>query len=82
MTRLPRVVWLYIHTTLTGIAVGILFSMALVLMNVANLGHLIGSVKGGGLAFFLLCFFNAIVFAGAISAGAVMSLGRREDDKD
>ena len=77
---LPRIVRLYIHTTLTGIAAGILFSMALLALNVANLRHLIDTVEGGWLAFFLLCFFNAIVFSGAISAAAVMGLGKGADE--
>ena len=54
--------------------------MALLALNVANLRHLIDTVEGGWLAFFLLCFFNAIVFSGAISAAAVMGLGKGADE--
>ncbi len=82
MKKLPRVVRLYIHTTLTGMAIGTLFAMALVMFNVANLRHLIDNVEGGWLAFFLLCFFNGIVFSGVQFALVVMGMARKPGDGD
>ena len=63
-------------------AIGTIFSIALVvLFNVANLQHLIEHVSGGWLAFFLLCFFNGIVFSGVqfalIVLGMAISQARR-----
>lgn len=53
---------------------GILFSMALVIFDVAHLGHLIDSVDGGWLGFALLCFFNGIVFAGVQFGMTIMRM--------
>ena len=61
---MPDLVRLYIRQCLMGVALGIVFSMLLVVLNIANLGHLVSEVEGGWLAFGLLCLFNGIVFAG------------------
>ena len=61
---MPDLVRLYIRQCLLGLALGIVFSMLLVILNIANLGHLVGEVQSGWLAFGLLCVFNGIVFAG------------------
>lgn len=76
---MPNLVRLYIRQCLTGLALGIAFSMALVILNVANLGHLVGEVDGGWMAFALLCAFNGIVFAGVQFGVAIIRIGRDDD---
>ena len=78
---MPWLVRLYIRQCLLGLALGIGFSMLLVVLNVANIGHLVTHVAGGGLAFALLAVFNGIVFAGVLFGITVMRLGPDEDEK-
>ena len=77
---MPRLVRLYIRECLLGFALAIVFSVALVLMNVANLRHLVSEVDGGWLAFALLCFFNGIVFAGVQFGITVMRMSDGDED--
>ena len=79
---MPNLVRLYIRECLLGFAIAILFSMALVILNVANLGHLVSEVEGGWLAFIMLCVFNGIVFAGVQFGITVMRLGSASEDDD
>ncbi|MXQ06559.1 hypothetical protein GQ651_01735 [Alphaproteobacteria bacterium GH1-50] len=71
---MPRLVRLYIRQCLLGLALGIAFSMLLVVLNVANLGHLVIHVDGGWLAFALLSLFNGLVFAGVQFGITVMGM--------
>ena len=80
-TEMPELVRLYIRQCLTGMALGIVFSMALVVLNVANLGHLVGEVDGGWLAFLLLCLFNGIVFAGVQFGITIIRMGRDDHEE-
>jgi TRAP-type C4-dicarboxylate transport system permease small subunit len=66
---------------LLGFALAIVFSVALVLINVANLRHLVTEVEGGWLAFALLCFFNGIVFAGVQFAITIMRMSDGDDHR-
>ena len=77
---MPELVRLSIRQCLAGLALGIVFSMLLVVLNVANLRHLIGEVDGGWLAFALLSLFNGIVFAGVQFGISIIRMGR--DDRD
>lgn len=77
---MPDLVRLYVRQCLAGLALGIVFSVALVVLNVGNLGHLVGEVDGGWLAFALLCIFNGIVFAGAHFGITIVRMGT--DDRD
>ena len=79
---MPKLVRLYVRECLLGFALAILFSMALVILNVANLGHLVGNVDGGWLAFVMLCVFNGIVFAGVQFGITIMQLPSDDDDDD
>ena len=76
---MPRLIRLYIRQCLLGLAVGIGFSMVLVALNVANLGHLVTNVDGGWLAFALLSLFNGLVFAGVQFGITIMRM--RDDEK-
>lgn len=77
---MPKLVRLYIRECLLGFALAIIFSMALVMLNIANLGHLVSHVEGGWLAFALLCMFNGIVFAGVQFGISVMRMAETEGD--
>ncbi len=77
---MPKLVVLYIRECLLGFAIAIVFSMALVVLNVANLGHLVSTVEGGWLAFLLLCIFNGIVFAGVQFGITVMRMADPDDE--
>lgn len=80
-TDMPDLVRLYVRQCLAGLALGIVFSMLLVVMNVANLGHLVGEVDGGWLAFVMLSLFNGIVFAGVQFGISIIRMGRNDTDE-
>ncbi len=82
LRTMPVLVRLYICECLLGFALAIGFSMALVILNVGNLGHLIGTVRGGWLAFLLLCVFNGIVFSGVQFAWTVLRMTEDEAGRD
>lgn len=77
---MPELVHLYIRQCLMGLALGIVFSMLLVTLNIANLGHLVGKVDGGWLAFSMLCLFNGIVFAGVQFGITIIRIGKDNSD--
>ncbi len=79
---MPTLIRFYIRECLLGFALAILFSMALVILDVGRLGHLVSHVDGGWLAFAMLCFFNGIVFAGVQFGIAIMRLGRDAENGD
>lgn len=79
---MPHHIRLYIRDCLMGFALGIIFAAAVVVLNVANLQHLIGNVDGGWLAFALLAFFNGIVFAGVQFSITVMRMAGTEPGSD
>ncbi len=76
---MPPLIRLYIRQCLLGLAIGIAFSMVLVIFNIANLGHLVTNVSGGWFAFALLSIFNGIVFAGVQFGISIMSI--KDDEK-
>ena len=80
MTRKNPLVAFYIRSCLLGFALGAVFTAALIVMDVARLGHLVSHVDGGYLAAFLLWFFNGIVFSGAQAAVSVLLMAEREDE--
>jgi hypothetical protein len=54
--------------------------MALVALNIGNLGHLVSEVEGGWLAFALLCLFNGIVFAGVQFGITIIRMAKEDRD--
>lgn len=80
--HMPNLVHLYIRECLLGFALAIVFSMALVVLNVGNLGHLVAEVDGGWLAFAMLCIFNGIVFSGVQFGITVMRMSDASEDGD
>ena len=78
---LPPLVRLYIRQCLTGFALAIVFTMALVILNVGDLGHLVADVEGGWLAFLMLCVFNGIVFSGVQFGITVIRMAKSEGEE-
>lgn len=78
MTRLVR---LYIRQVLAGMALGIAFTVVLVLADVAGLRDLVTGVEGGHLAFWLLAFFNGLVFAGGGFAITILRLADKDSSE-
>lgn len=77
---MPHHIRLYVRDCLMGFALGTIFAAALVILNVANLQHLIDNVQGGWLAFALLAFFNGIVFSGVQFSLTVMRMADQDED--
>lgn len=75
---MPVIVRFYIKHVLIGFAVAAAFVAGLLYLNVANLWYLITGSDIGGLALFLLWFFNGIVFGGVQTAVAVMLMAEDE----
>ena len=77
---MPRLVRLYIRHVLIGFAISALFVAALLLLNVANLAHLVFTSDIGWMAAVMLFFANGIVFAGVQFAIVIMGMGENEDE--
>lgn len=78
---LPRVVRVYVASCLIGFVLAAVFSVLLIGFNVGGLRHLVTTVEGGGLAAFLLFFFNGIVFSGVQFGITVMSIESQPPEK-
>lgn len=76
---MPKLIALYIRNVLAGFALSAVFVALLLMLDVAQLWHLVTHTRGGFLAVFLLWLFNGIVFAGVQFGVAVMRLGRTEE---
>ncbi|MCL4189647.1 MAG: hypothetical protein KJZ85_18760 [Rhodobacteraceae bacterium] len=71
---MPALVRLYIRHVAIGFLLAVLFTAALLSLDVANLRHLVTHVAGGWLAVVMLVAFNGIVFAGVQFGIAVMGM--------
>ena len=69
-----------IRNTLIGFILAAIFVGLLLWANVGNLSHLIATSDVGGLALFLLWFFNGIVFAGAQTSVSVLLMTETDGD--
>lgn len=76
MTDLVR---MYIRNVAIGFVLALVFTGALLALNVANLWHLVTHTQGGVIAVLMLVVFNTIVFAGVQFAIAVMKMAEPED---
>lgn len=77
LSRLPRLIRLYIFNCLLGFALSACFTGLILWFDVGNIAHLITHVSGGWLACFVFFMLNGIVFAGVQTGIVIMSL----DDK-
>lgn len=74
---MPELVRLYIRNIVIGVLLSVVFTTALIALDVAHLRHLVMATQGGFIAIGLLLLFNALVFAGVQFAIAVMRMGDR-----
>jgi hypothetical protein len=72
-TRLIR--FLGIHC-LVGVAAGLLFAIAFLLLDVAGLRSILTATREAGLAIFMFCFALAILFGSLAMGVGVMTLPR------
>lgn len=78
MTVLVR---MYIRNVAIGFVLALVFTGALLALNVANLWHLVTHTQGGVIAVIMLVVFNTIVFAGVQFAIAVMRMAEPDDQR-
>jgi hypothetical protein len=71
---MPKLVRLYIVNVAMGFALAAVFVAALVMLNVAGIGHLVMGSDMGIVAALMLWVFHGVVFAGVQFAIAVMNL--------
>lgn len=76
---LPRLVRVYLRQVAIGFGLSAVFVGLLLGFNVANLRSLILTTQGGGIAAFLLFFFNGLVFAGVQFGITIMRMAAPED---
>ena len=76
---MPELVRLYIRNIILGFVLAVIFTGALIGLDVAHLRHLVMATQGGWIAVLLLVVFNTIVFAGVQFAIAVMRMAEPED---
>ena len=79
---MPDIIRLYIRSVLIGFALAAVLVGLLLGLNLANLRHLVTHSADGGLALFLLWFFNGIVFAGVQFGIVIMGQSSGDDDDD
>ena len=72
---MPQLVRLYLASIAIGLALAIVFTLLLIWLDVAHLGHLITSSRAGLLAAAMLVIFNTIVFSGVQFGIAIMRMG-------
>ncbi len=75
---MPKLVRLYLVQCGIGFALSLIFTGALLALDVGHLRHLVTSTQGGGIAVVMLVIFNGIVFAGVQFGISVMRMA--EDD--
>ena len=71
---MPKLIRLYITSTLAGFALALTFVALLLALDVANLRHLVLGTQTGWLGGLLLVAFNGIVFAGVQFGIAIMRM--------
>lgn len=71
---MPKLVRLYIVNIAIGFLLAVIFTTALISLNIANLRHLVTSVSAGWVAVAMLVAFHTVLFAGVQFAIAVMRM--------
>ncbi len=74
---MPKLIRLYITQVALGFVISAVFVAVLLLLNVANLRHLITGSDIGFIALGMIWFMNGIVFAGVQFAYAIMSMAEK-----
>jgi hypothetical protein len=74
IARWPRLVRLVVCNWLLGFVASAVFTVLVIGLDVAGIGHLVTHVEGGWLAALLFFFLNGIVFAGVQVGVVVMTM--------
>lgn len=74
---MPKLIRLYITQVALGFLISAVFVALLLLLNIANLRHLITGSEVGIIALIMIWFMNGIVFAGVQFAYAIMSMAEK-----
>jgi TRAP-type C4-dicarboxylate transport system permease small subunit len=77
---MPKLIRLYVTSTLAGFALALAFVAMLLALDVANLRHLVLGTQTGWLGGLLLVVFNGIVFAGVQFGIAIMRMAEPGSD--
>ncbi|WP_347267295.1 hypothetical protein [Paracoccus sp. (in: a-proteobacteria)] len=75
---MPQLVRLYLFSTVIGLALGLVFTALLLVLDVAGLWHLVSATRGGWIAVFMLAFFHAVLFSGVQFAIRIMLMAQRD----
>lgn len=79
---MPRVFRLYLLSALNGFGISLAFVAMILVFNVANLRHLVGTSDIGVMATVAFWILNGIVFSGVQFAFALSQAVRANDDND
>ena len=80
LAKLPRIVRLYILPTIIGFALALVFTGLIFWLDVAGIGQLVTTVRGGWIMGFVFFVLNGIVFASVQTAIVVMTMDYDEAD--
>lgn len=75
---MPRLVKLYITHVAIGFGLSLVFTGAVLALDVGGIGHLVSAVSGGWLAAFVFFMLNGIVFSGVQFGFAIMRMGESD----
>ena len=76
---MPDLIRLYIRSVALGFALALAFTLGLVWLDVAGIGHLILGSDIGWVAAIMLVIFNGIVFSAVQFAFKVMAMAESDD---
>jgi hypothetical protein len=76
---MPRVFRLYLVSALNGFGIALAFVALILIFNVANLRHLVGTSDVGVMATVAFWILNGIVFSGVQFAWALSQMVRAEN---
>lgn len=79
---MPRVFRLYLLSALNGFGISLAFVAMILVFNVANLRHLVGTSDIGVMATVAFWILNGIVFSGVQFAFALSQAVRANDDSE
>lgn len=79
---MPRVFRLYLQSALNGFAISLAFVAMILVFNVANLRHLVGTSDIGVMATVAFWVLNGIVFSGVQFAYALAQMVRADEKQE
>ena len=80
LARLPRIARLFVLHSAIGFVLSAIFTVAVLWLDIAGIGHLVTHVKGGWIMGFVFFVLNGIVFASVQTAIVVMTMDYDDND--